>query len=177
MRYDRGKDGYIMKEVNLQGLDLNPFRLIGNDWLVLAAGNEKDGCNAMTVSWGHLGCLWSPNRPTAAVYVRPQRYTKKFMDSEELFTLSLISDKKALGYLGSHSGSNEDKFAGAGLKPLFIDSTAAIEGAKLIFVCRKLYSAPLTAEGFIDKSIVDKDYANGDFHQMYIGEIIKAYSE
>lgn len=163
-----------MIEVRPEELDLNPFRLIGNDWLVLAAGNE-DGCNAMTVSWGHLGCLWSPNRPTAIAYVRQSRYTKKFMDEHELFTLSLIDDRKALGYLGSHSGRNENKFEGAGVKPLFTDGTAAIDGAKLVFVCRKLYTAPFTPEGFVDKNILAKDYSNGDFHQMYVGEIIKTY--
>ncbi len=165
-----------MREVDVRELEINPFTLIGRDWLVLAAGDES-GCNGMTVSWGHLGCLWSPNRPTAIAYVRESRYTKEFMDKSELFTLSLISDRKALGYLGSHSGRNEDKFAGAGVKPLYIDGTAAVEGAKLIFVCRKLYAAPLDMNAFADKNIPATDYANGDPHTMYVGEIIKAYTE
>lgn len=165
-----------MKEVRPETLNINPFTLIGKDWLVLAAGDEK-GCNAMTVSWGHLGCIWSPNRPTAIAYVRESRYTKKFMDENDLFTLSLISDKKALGYLGSHSGKTEDKFTGAGVKPLFTDGTTAIEGAKLIFVCRKLYAAPLSEEGFVDKTILEKDYPDGNMHTMYVGEIIKVYEE
>ncbi len=165
-----------MKEVNVTELDINPFDLIGKNWLVLSAGDEK-GYNGMTVSWGHLGCLWSPNRPTAVAYVRPQRYTKEFLDKNGLFTLSLISDKKALGYLGSHSGREGNKFANAGVKPLFTDGTVAVEGAKLILVCRKLYQAPLSPDGFTDKSIIEKDYPNNDFHEMYIGEIIKAYSE
>lgn len=163
-----------MKEIRLEELNLNPFTLLGNDWLVLAAGNE-DGYNAMTVSWGHFGCLWSPNRPTAAVYVRPSRYTKKFIDEQEFFTLSLIEDRKALGYLGSHSGRDGDKFAAAGIKPLFTDNTVAVDDARLIFVCRKLYSAPLSEQGFIDKNILTKDYSGGDMHEMYVGEIIKAY--
>ena len=163
-----------MKEIKLQELNLNPFKLFGNDWLVLTAGNEN-GYNGMTVSWGHLGCLWSPNRPTAAVYVRPTRYTKKFIDENELFTLSLIDDRGALGYLGSHSGKDEDKFAATGLKPLFIDGTTAVDNARLIFVCRKLYTAPITEAGFIDKKIVTEDYEKGNFHEMYVGEIIKAY--
>lgn len=165
-----------MKEINVTELDINPFRLIGKDWLVLSAGDEN-GYNGMTVSWGHLGCLWSPNRPTAAVYVRPQRYTKEFMDKNGLFTLSLITDRKALGYLGSHSGREGGKFENAGIKPLFTDGTVGVDGAKLILVCRKLYQAPLSADGFVDKSIVSNDYAGGDFHEMYVGEIIKTYSE
>lgn len=164
-----------MKETDLRELNLNPFTLFGNDWLVLTAGNESIGCNAMTVSWGHLGCLWSHNKPTAIAYVRQSRYTKELIDKTDLFTLSLIEDRNALGYLGSHSGRNENKFEKTGLKPMFTDGTAAIEGAKLVFVCKKLYKAPISPENFIDQSIVAKDYANGDFHDMYIGEIIKVY--
>ena len=161
-----------MKEIRPEEIQMNPFTLIGKDWLVLTAGNE-DGYNGMTVSWGHLGCLWSPNRPTAIAYVRESRYTKEFMDKSSMFTLSLISDRKALGYLGSHSGRSEDKFANAGIKPMFIDGTTAVEGAKLVLVCRKLYSAPFVTEGFTDKSIPVSDYANGDLHTMYVGEITK----
>lgn len=161
-----------MKEIRPEEIQMNPFTLIGKDWLVLTAGNE-DGYNGMTVSWGHLGCLWSPNRPTAIAYVRESRYTKEFMDKSSMFTLSLISDRKALGYLGSHSGRSEDKFANAGIKPMFIDGTTAVEGAKLVLVCRKLYSAPFVTEGFTDKSIPASDYANGDLHTMYVGEITK----
>ena len=47
----------------------------------------------MTIAWGHLGSLWErgshANRlPTVTCFVRPQRYTKEFMDREPLFTLS-----------------------------------------------------------------------------------------
>jgi flavin reductase (DIM6/NTAB) family NADH-FMN oxidoreductase RutF len=165
-----------MREIRPEDITLNPFTMIGKEWLVLTAGDES-GYNGMTVSWGHLGCLWSPNRPTAIAYVRESRHTKKFIDENELFTLSLISDRKALGYLGSHSGRDEDKFANAGVKPLFIDGTAAVEGAKLVLVCRKLYAAPLAKEGFVDKSIPEKDYADGNMHTMYVGEIIKVLAE
>ena len=161
-----------MKEIRPEELNINPFTLIGKDWLVLSAGDES-GYNGMTVSWGHLGCLWSPNRPTAIAYVRQSRYTKEFMDKNDLFTLSLISDRKALGYLGSHSGREGGKFENAGVKPLFIDGTVAVDGAKLILVCRKLYSAPFDEAGFADKSILAGDYGSGDIHTQYIGEIIK----
>ena len=85
--------------------------------------------------------------------------------------------QKALGYLGSHSGRDEDKFANAGVKPLFVDGTTAVEGAKLVLVCRKLYAAPLSEEGFVDKSILEKDYGSGNMHTMYVGEIIKVLAE
>ena len=44
---------------------------------------------------------------------------------EELFTLSHFPEqyRKALGYLGSHSGRDGDKVNAAGLTPVFADGT------------------------------------------------------
>lgn len=169
-----------MKEISWNELKLNPMTMFGEEWFALAAGNEQDGANAMTIAWGHLGSLWErgshANRlPTAVVYVRPSRYTKKLLDQEGLFTLSLFDAdrKKALGYLGSHSGRYGDKFAVAGLTPVFEDGTIYCKEAKMVFVCRKLYQMPLKEEGFVDRELVDFNYPLRDFHEMYIGEIMK----
>ncbi|NRV77508.1 hypothetical protein DFH56_000002 [Clostridium beijerinckii] len=35
----------------------------------------------MTASWGGLGVFWGKN--SATVYIRPGRYTKQFVDSNE----------------------------------------------------------------------------------------------
>lgn len=107
--------------------------------------------------------------------MRPQRYTKEFLDREELFTLSVFDEsyKKALAYLGMHSGRNEDKIAKAALTPVFINGTICFAEAKMVFVCRKLYHAPLVESGFVDKSLVECNYPDKDFHEMYVGEIIK----
>ena len=44
----------MLKEVSYKDLKFNPFRLIGDEWMLVTAGNEKDGCNTMTASWGCL---------------------------------------------------------------------------------------------------------------------------
>lgn len=43
----------------------------------------------------------------------------------------------------------------------------------MVLVCRKLYQAPLLEEGFVDKGLIDFNYPKKDFHEMYIGEILK----
>ena len=63
-----------MKEINYKDMKFNPFNLFGDEWMLVTAGNEQK-CNTMTVSWGHLGCLWGHNDPTAVVYLRQSRYT------------------------------------------------------------------------------------------------------
>ena len=74
------------KEINPSEIDRNPVTLVGKDWWLITAGGEETGYNTMTASWGHLGVIW--NKPTAVVYIRPQRYTKRFADREEFFTLT-----------------------------------------------------------------------------------------
>ena len=168
-----------MKEISVSELQMNPMTLIAKEWMLLTAGDESRGYNTMTASWGHLGSIWGQGGglPTAVAYVRPQRYTKEFMDREELFTLSFFPEeyKKALGYLGSHSGRDEDKVAKTGLTPLFGEGYTAFAEAKLVLVCRKLYRAPLVPEGLVDQSIIAQHYPNSDFHDMYIGQIVKVW--
>lgn len=161
-----------MKEIERSQLPLDPFALIGGDWFLLTAGTEARGYNTMTCSWGHFGPLWAND--TAVVYVRPQRYTKEFVDREELYTLSFFDGhKKELGYLGSRSGRDEDKIAKVGLSPVFEEGYTYFAEAKLVIVCKKLYQAPLKEEYFLDKETVEKNYPDRDFHDLYVGKIEK----
>ncbi len=167
------------QEIPVSELGINPCTAIAKEWMLITAGNEERGYNTMTASWGHLGSLWGHGGglPTSVIFVRPQRYTKEFVDRESLYTLCFFSPeyKKALAYLGSHSGRDGDKVAAAGLTPVFLDGTTAFAEASLVLVCRKLYRAPLVEEGFLDKDVLEDCYPQRDLHDMYIGEIQKVY--
>ena len=163
----------MFQEISYKDLTLNPITAFDEDWMLLSAGTEQEGYNAMTVSWGHLGCLWS--LPTAVSYVRPQRYTKKFMDSEEIYALSWFGkeQRKALGVMGTLSGRDTDKAAIAGLTPVFSDGTVYFSEAKLVILCKKIYRAPLKEECFFDPGIAEEHYPEKDYHDMYVGQILK----
>ena len=167
------------REISFAELNIHPYTAIAKEWMLITAGNAERGYNTMTASWGHLGSIWGHGGglPTSVIFIRPQRFTKEFVDREEYYTLSFFDPeyKKALGYLGSHSGRDEDKVAAAGLTPVFVDDTTAFAEAKLVLVCRKLYRAPLLEEGFLDKSVLEDCYPNRDLHDMYIGEITGIY--
>ena len=161
-----------MKEIDRSQLTLDPFSLVGGDWMLLTAGTEDRGYNTMTCSWGHLGSLWG--HYTSLVYVRPQRYTKEFVDREERYTLCFFDGHmKELGYLGSTSGRDEDKVAKVGFTPVFEDGYTYFAEASLVLVCRKLYRAPLKEEYFIDRENLEKNYPQRDFHDLYVGAIEK----
>ncbi len=162
-----------MKEINVSELSLNPMTLIDREWMLITAGTPERGYNTMTASWGHLGSLWG--LPTSLIYVRPQRYTREFVDREEYYTLSFFpaSYHKALAYLGTHSGRDEDKVAKVGLTPVSDEHGTWFAEAELVLVCRKLYRAPLLEEHFTDKAVVEDHYPQRDFHDLYVGQIVK----
>ena len=166
-----------MKEISVSELQMNPMDMIAKEWMLVTAGNRERGYNTMTASWGHLGSIWGHGGglPTAVVYLRPQRYTKEFVDREEYFTITVFPQeyKKALGYLGSHSGRDEDKVAKTGLTPAFGEGFTYFEEASLVLVCRKLYRAPVVEAGFLDKDVLEDCYPERDFHDLYVGEIVK----
>lgn len=173
-----------MKEMNINDLSRNPFEDFGKNWMALTAGTKEHGFNTMTIAWGHIGCLWerdshSNKLPTIICYVRPTRYTKQFLDKEDYFTLTAFDEsyRNTLGFIGSHSGRDVDKISSARLTPVFEnDSTYFAEG-NLVYICKKLYHAPLIEKGFIDKDLVTFNYPKKDFHEMYVGEIIKVLSK
>ena len=136
------------KEVAIESLEFNPFTKISKEWMLVTAGDEKKS-NTMTASWGGVGIMWGKNIATA--YIRPQRYTKKFMDETGMYTLSFLSEdyRKALSVCGSVSGKDvEDKWKEAGLHPYAVDGTTAVEEADLIFVCKTQYTQDMKPECF-----------------------------
>ena len=164
-----------MKKANFRDISENAVKLLAEDWALVCAGNEN-GCNGMTVSWGGVGELWGMD--VVYIFLRPGRYTKKFVDENGLFTLSFFGGeyKKELGYFGKVSGRDEDKFKSGGLTPVFSDGTVYPEQAKLVLVCRKIALYKLGPDGFLDKSIAG-NYSSDDFHTMYVGEITDCYTK
>jgi len=162
------------KEIDIQSIKMNPFTLIGEQWMLISA-KKDDGCNTMTASWGGLGVLWSKN--VVSLYIRPQRYTNEFVDGSNHFTLSFFDEsyKKTLAYLGRVSGRDEDKIAKSELTLINDENMVAFEEAELIIVCKKIYKQQLMKDCFIDDSISSSVYPDDDFHYLYVGEIEKIY--
>lgn len=160
------------KEISAEELQFNPFTKIGKEWMLVTAGNEEKH-NTMTASWGGVGVMWGKN--VVSVYIRPQRYTKEFVDANDTFTLSFYDEsyKKALSICGSKSGRDCDKEKEAGLTPYYVDGTTAFEEANMILVCKKQYHQDMAQVHFDVKENVEKWYPDHDYHTMYMAEIVK----
>lgn len=159
-------------EISPSELSQNVFDMIGKQWMLVTAGNEQH-YNTMTASWGGVGVMWNKN--VATTVIRPQRYTFEFIEKSETFTLSFLPEeyREALAICGSKSGRDIDKAKETGLTPVGFEDHVYFEQAEMVFVCRELYKADLTPDGFIDKTIIEQAYPGHDFHRAYIGEIIR----
>lgn len=163
----------MLKEIKTTELQDNPFDLIGNQWLLVTAEKEDGTCNTMTASWGGLGVMWG--KDVAFIVIRPQRYTKEFIDSAETLSLSILPKgyMKEYAYLGRVSGRSEDKIKTADLHVLHDDQTPYFAESRLTMICRKLFAQPYTPDAFLDQSIIGRQYPDADYHTLYICEIKK----
>ncbi len=151
-------------------LNDNVFKLMGTDRMLIAAGT-KQKFNMMTAGWGGLGILWGMD--VCFCFVRPSRYTFKFLEQNERFSLCFFDQryKNALELCGTKSGRDMDKAALAGLTPAFSDSgTVYFTEARLCLECKKIYFHDIDPSKFLDAGIVQY-YPSNDYHRMYVGRI------
>ena len=162
------------KEITTKEFKKNVFEIIGEEWMLVTAKKENK-VNTMTASWGGLGVMWG--RDVAYVVIRPQRYTKEFVDASDTFSLTFYPStyKSTLGYLGRVSGRNEDKILNSNLTITYEDGTPYFEEANLVLICKKLYAQPMDEPFFMDSSIPDKWYQTKDYHTLYVAEIQKVF--
>ena len=165
----------MFEKLELNELQMNPFDEIGQHWLLISA--KKEGVvNTMTASWGQVGHLWGKN--VATVYIRPQRYTKEFVDAGDYFTITFFDGyKKELGVLGSKSGRDGDKITEVNFDKEEVENQPTFKQGKMVFICKKIYSDWIKPEHFIDDSLDESWYPQKDYHEMYVGEIVAAYKQ
>jgi len=138
---------------------------------------QKEHINTMTIGWGTFGVMWG--KPVLVIGVRPSRFSFQFLDLGLPFTVSIPLTqklKKELGYVGSHSGKNLDKIKESELhlqNGLYVD-VPTIKECQLHFECVIVAKNQLIPE-YIDTTIRERHYPEGDFHMIFYGEIIGSY--
>ncbi len=160
------------KEVSPEQWTENAFTLIGKEWMLVAA--EKDGrVNAMTAGWGGLGILWG--KKVAFIFIRPQRFTKEFVDAADTLSLTFFGPeyREMLGYMGRVSGRQEDKIQHEGLTVLHQGETPYFDEARLALIGRKIYVQDMKPECILDPKDDAQWYEEKDYHTMYVVELEK----
>lgn len=140
----------------------------------LLATQGRDGtANAMTIGWGTLGIIWG--RPVFVVLVRPSRHTWRLLEENGDFTVNVPPPelRKAVGFCGSRSGRDHDKFLATGLTPLPSQRVAApiIEECPVAYECRTIHKNRVAPEA-LAPAVMKDCYRSGDFHTLYYGQIL-----
>ncbi|MBQ8238609.1 MAG: flavin reductase family protein [Oscillospiraceae bacterium] len=150
--------------------------LPGGILMTTAAG---DTVNTMTIGWGTIGIQWG--KPIFIAFVRDSRYTKELLDTNGEFTINVPMgdiDKKILGYCGTKSGRDCDKFADLGLtrEAPEVISVPGIRELPLTLECRVIYRQ-FQEENQLPQELYDRYYPGpvGDYHTAFYGEIVSAY--
>ena len=160
-----------MKELLPYELNENFFKAFGKKWALIVVEDEKED-NAMTISWGQVGIMWS--RPIVSVFVRNTRYSKHMMDNSQTFSVCFFDEKykDKLGYCGTVSRKDEDKISKCGFTRLKDNSTLYLKEAKITLILKKIYQVDLPIDNNVDPTI-KKHYSENESHTQYFGEIIK----
>ena len=147
---------------------------------ILSAGT-KEHYNSMAIEWGSIGVSWK--MPIFTVYVKDERYTYEFMQTTEIFTVSIINKKifKKFAVYGTKSGRDINKEEVAGTHIKFLDNGGiTFDEAEEVFVCKMLGKAYIEDENsypglkaFYEKQ--KKYFKTMKPHALFIGEIIEHY--
>ena len=164
----------MFKKIDVTELNDNFFTKFNKEWSLVTAGCETN-FNTMTASWGGIGILWNKN--VAFTFIRDSRYTLEFVDKNDCYTLSFFGGNcmKELVFCGKNSGRDVDKIKATGLTPIHDGNITYFKEAELVLVCKKLFKQQMSLESFIDRSMIDKFYADNDLHELYVGEIVDAF--
>ncbi len=140
--------------------------------------NKVGGVNVMTIGSGSLGLLW--RKPVITVPVRFSRMTHDLMEEGAEFTVCVPKKgtmQNELNFCGTKSGREYDKILETGLtlEKARAVNVPIIKDCEVVFECRILAKMDLSEDKFVDQSIVPWTYANGDFHTLFMGEIVEAY--
>ena len=158
----------IMQSIKAEQIQKSCFSLIGKDWMLITAKDGEGKVNTMTASWGGMGVLWG--KQVAFVFIRPQRYTKQFVDASHELSLSFFDGdyRRELTYLGKVSGRDCDKIKECNFDVAYEAGVPYIAQASLVITGKVLYAQNLEQDCFIDKQAVSQWYQAGDFHTMYV---------
>ena len=168
-----------MKLHRLENIELTPeiFSVFRRQPPLLTAG-DREKCNTMTIGWCQLGSLWSI--PVCTVFVRPERYTYRFMEESKYFTVSVLPEeaKEITAYCGARSGRDTDKIRDCGLTLCYGAGDAPFfDESEWVLACEKLYAQDLSPEHMVVPSPIEKYYdaAHGGWHRSYIGRVVEVY--
>lgn len=165
-----------MKQMNYNDILGIMNEKLADGGVFLNVGGDKP--NTMTIGWAYMGTSWRRNIFIAMV--RPQRHTFDILEKIGEFTVSIPTKnplRAQLGFAGTASGRDVDKFDGHGLTAVPGKQVDApiIGECGLHIECKVVSKQFLSGDNMID-AVKDRNYPEKDYHMLYFGEVVECYS-
>ncbi len=166
----------LFDSVSVKGIPEDVFKLIGEDFAVLTAGDTSH-YNSMTAGWGGWGIIFG--KPSTFLMLRSNRYTLELMRKERRYTMAFFDEeyKGDVMEFGKQSGRDSD----AKMKNTKLTAVQTPAGnmtfkeAKLIIECKLVQVTTVSPEDFYteeSKKFVTDAYAEvKGYHKVVFGEI------
>ena len=171
-RFSQAYDTVVPKD-----FDENIFKLVGDDWTVITAGEQP---NSMVASWGGAGIMF--NKPVTWCFLRANRYTLEKIKETGTYTMCYFQPEHKGDILkfGTVSGRNTEKMTQTKLTPMPTpDGAPAYEEAKIIIECKLIAAPTVSKDEFYTEE--GKEFLQGgydeakDWHKLVFGEITNIY--
>ena len=157
--------------------DENIFKLVGEDWTVITAGEQP---NSMVASWGGVGIMF--NKPVTWCFLRANRYTLEKIKETGTYTMCYFpaNYKGDILKFGTASGRNTDKMSQTKLIAMPTPEGApAFAEASIIIECKLIAAPTVSKDEFYTEE--GKEFLQGgydeakDWHKLVYGEITNIY--
>lgn len=121
MKYIERGWQYVICEDDPTAVEDSFLKLLNENGALLTAG-DSNAFNTMMISSGAIGNLFRRN--VIYAYVRPDRYTRIFMDNSDYFTVSFfdVVYQQQVELCGKTSGRETDKVKATGFTPGFTEN-------------------------------------------------------
>ena len=175
-----------VKEVDIRKVDFNILKEIEN-YALLSAGTI-DNFNMMTITGFLYGQFFL--KPMIQVYVRPCRYTYRFIEKNSNFVVSFFDYiyHPSLEICGNTHGNTCNKAEIAKFHPIEYQDIIVFEEAKISFICEKVYHMDVDKDNFDSMQLHDSYYYKDSlvnerkellekgnmYHRIYLGQIKQA---
>ena len=134
------------------------------------------GLNTMIIGWATFGIVW--RKPIMMVAVRLSRHTFGIIEAAKDFTVTVPAGgmEKEVGFCGSKSGRDVDKFKECNLET----SDSRLVASPIIKIPGRHYECRIAYKSAMDPAHLDKGYDSSlypqkDYHSLYFGEILACY--
>ncbi len=166
------------KLVDYKGCSEETMKAFSEDRVLLVTQGKQGPPNAMAIGWGTVGFIWG--KPIFTVLVRPSRYTYKLIEESFDFTVNIVPPqlKEVVQFCGTVSGRNRNKLEEKRLTavPSLKVKTPIIKECILHYECQIVYKNDLVPSELAEP-IKSSLYSKGDFHRLYLGEILACQKE